>query len=82
MTSHGHDAWTGLALVVGTGGIGSAVATRLKQAFPDLRVMTAGRQGPPAQDLTLDIERDEDLEALSEKVVNLVMEKTGGVLRG
>lgn len=83
MTSHGHDAWTGLALVVGTGGIGSAVATRLKQTFPDLRVMTAGRQGPPAQDLTLDIERDEDLAALSEALraetgeLRLVINATG-----
>ena len=83
MTSHGHDAWTGLALVVGTGGIGSAVATRLKQTFPGLRVMTAGRQGPPVQDLTLDIERDEDLAALSEALraetgeLRLVVNATG-----
>ena len=83
MTSHGHDAWTGLALVVGTGGIGSAITARLKQTFPGLRVMTAGRQGPPAQDLTLDIERDEDLAALSEALraetgeLRLVINATG-----
>jgi len=83
MTSHGHDAWTGLALVVGTGGIGSAITARLKQTFPGLRVMTAGRQGPPVQDLTLDIERDADLAALSETLrgetgeLRLVVNATG-----
>ena len=83
MTSQGHDAWTGLALVVGTGGIGSAITARLKQTFPGLRVMTAGRQGPPVQDMTLDIERDADLATLSETLrgengeLRLVVNATG-----
>ena len=83
MTSHGNDAWTGLALVVGTGGIGSAITARLKQTCPRLRVITAGRQGPPVQDLTLNIERDADLAALGESLVaetdelRLVVNATG-----
>ena len=66
MTTHDDNAWTGLALVVGTGGIGSAFTARLKQHCPGLRVITAGRQGPPVQDLSLDLERDADLEALTD----------------
>ena len=66
MTTLGDSAWTGLALVVGTGGIGSAMTARLKQQCPGLRVITAGRQGPPLQDLSLDLERDADLEALTD----------------
>lgn len=66
MTTLGDSAWTGLALVVGTGGIGSAITARLKQQCPGLRVITAGRQGPPLQDLSLDLERDADLEALTD----------------
>ena len=66
MTTLGDSAWTGLALVVGTGGIGSAITARLKQRCPGLRVITAGRQGPPVQDLSLDLERDADLEALTD----------------
>ena len=66
MTTLGGNAWTGLALVVGTGGIGSAITARLKQQCPGLRVITAGRQGLPVQELSLDLERDADLEALTD----------------
>ena len=57
--------WVGLALVVGPGGIGSAVAAELKRTCPDLKVLTAGRHGPPASSLQLDIENDSDLDGLS-----------------
>ena len=57
--------WSGLALVVGPGGIGSAVATELSQCCPQLKVLTAGRHGPPACSLQLDIENDRDLERLA-----------------
>ena len=57
--------WAGLALVVGPGGIGSAVAAELKRCCPDLKVLTAGRHGPPASSLQLDLENDNDLEQLS-----------------
>ena len=66
MTTLGDSALTGMALVVGTGGIGSAITARLKQQCPGLRVITAGRQGPPVQELSLDLERDADLEALTD----------------
>tara|TARA_B000000565_G_scaffold41003_1_gene27315 strand:+ start:224 stop:952 length:729 start_codon:yes stop_codon:yes gene_type:complete len=56
--------WSGLALVVGPGGIGSSVAAELKQRCPDLKVLTAGRHGPPASSLQLDLENDSDLEQL------------------
>ncbi len=57
--------WVGLALVVGPGGIGSAVAAELERTCPDLNVLTAGRHGPPASSLQLDIENDTDLNQLS-----------------
>ena len=57
--------WVGLALVVGPGGIGSAVAAELERTCPDLKVLTAGRHGPPATSLRLDIENDTDLNQLS-----------------
>ena len=57
--------WVGLALVVGPGGIGSAVAAELERTCPDLKVLTAGRHGPPASSLQLDIENDTDLNQLS-----------------
>ena len=57
--------WVGLALVVGPGGIGSAVVAELKRTCPDLKVLTAGRHGPPASSLQLDIENDSDLDGLS-----------------
>ena len=57
--------WSGLALVVGPGGIGSAVAAELSQSCPQLKVLTAGRHGPPASSLQLDLDNDSDLEQLS-----------------
>ena len=60
--------WEGLALVVGAGGIGSAVADELAQRCPNLEVLTCGRKGTPDQDLTLNIEDDASLRAFSEAV--------------
>lgn len=60
--------WVGLALVVGPGGIGSAVAAELERTCPDLKVLTAGRHGPPASSLQLDIENDSDLNRLSSRL--------------
>ena len=56
--------WNGLALVVGPGGIGRAVAAELSQSCPQLKVLTAGRHGPPASSLQLDLDNDSDLEQL------------------
>jgi len=60
--------WSGLALVVGPGGIGTAVAAELSQSCPQLKVLTAGRHGPPASSLQLDLENDSDLEQLSTRL--------------
>ena len=57
--------WVGLALVVGPGGIGSAVAAELRRSCPGLKVLTAGRHGPSACSLRLDIENDSDLDGLA-----------------
>ena len=54
-----HDldsAWSGLAVVVGTGGIGSAVATALKERCRDLTVLRCGRPGSQGNDLSLDLD--------------------------
>ena len=56
------QSWTGTALVVGAGGIGSAVAQELSQRFSELTVLTCGRQGPPVQDLQVDLEDDASLD--------------------
>ena len=68
--------WEGTALVVGAGGIGAAVASELTQRCPKLSVLTAGRQGPPHQNLRLDLEADQDLAELAE-----VLLATGKPLR-
>ena len=61
-----HDnTWSGLALVVGTGGIGQAITERLQQRFPDLTLITAGRQGRTRHQVQLDLESDFDLERLA-----------------
>lgn len=57
--------WSGLALVVGAGGIGRAVASSLARRFPGLVVRTCGRQGPPLQDIRLDLEQDQSLQDLT-----------------
>ena len=56
------QSWTGTALVVGAGGIGSAVAQELSQRYSELTVLTCGRQGPPVQDLQVDLEDDASLD--------------------
>ena len=51
----------GSALVVGQGGIGSAISELLNQECPGLTVLPLGRRSQPRLDLC----RDEDLEELS-----------------
>jgi len=60
--------WNGLALVVGSGGIGTAVAATLRTRCPELTVLTTGRSGPPHQDLRLDLEDDDSLNALTSQL--------------
>lgn len=57
--------WNGLALVVGTGGIGEAISERLQQRFPDLTLVTAGREGGTRHQVQLDLESDADLGLLA-----------------
>ena len=59
------DNWNGLALVVGTGGIGQAICERLQQRFPDLTLVTAGREGGSRHQVQLDLESDADLGLLA-----------------
>ena len=59
------DNWNGLALVVGTGGIGQAISERLQQRFPDLTLVTAGREGGTRHQVQLDLESDADLGLLA-----------------
>ena len=66
MTVTASTEWVGLALVVGPGGIGSAVAAELNRTCPGLRVLTAGRQGPPNCSFQLDVENDSDLNGLTD----------------
>merc|ERR1712185_842731 len=56
--------WRGLALVVGTGGIGAAMASTLRLRCPDLTLLTAGRSGPPR----LDLEDDDFLDDLASQL--------------
>ena len=62
------EAWSGLALVCGTGGIGGAMATELQRTCPSLTVLTAGRGDQHAHDLQLDLESDNDLDRLSDEL--------------
>ena len=54
--------WSGLAIVVGTGGIGSAVARDLHRRCPNLDVLRCSRQGPPTAELSLDLDQSESFE--------------------
>ncbi len=54
--------WQGHALIVGRGGIGTALASALARRAPGLQVWTAGRQGA---DLGLDLEDDASLAQLA-----------------
>ena len=68
MVEEAPTTWAGLALVVGPGGVGAAVAAELKRTCPDLKVLTAGRHVPPATSLQLDLENDSDLDGLSPRL--------------
>ena len=63
------EAWSGLALVCGTGGIGGAVAKELQKSCPSLTVLTAGRGDQHAHDLQLDLESDNNLDHQGEQEI-------------
>lgn len=54
--------WQGHALIVGAGGIGTALADALPAIAPGLTLWTAGRRGGGPQHLPLDLEDEASLE--------------------
>jgi NAD(P)-dependent dehydrogenase (short-subunit alcohol dehydrogenase family) len=54
--------WQGHALIVGTGGLGTALAEALTARAPGLTLWTAGRRGAGPRHLPLDLEEDASLE--------------------
>jgi NAD(P)-dependent dehydrogenase (short-subunit alcohol dehydrogenase family) len=62
--------WRGHALVVGRGGIGSALLELLPERAPGLRLWSAGRSGPAGpRQLRLDLGDEASLRALTERAV-------------
>lgn len=57
--------WQGHALVVGAGGIGSALLQALPVRAPELVLWSAGRRGSGERHLPLDLEDDRSLAALA-----------------
>lgn len=62
----GWSDWQGHALIVGTGGIGGALADALDARAPDLTLWTAGRRRGGPRHLPLDLEDDASLERFTE----------------
>ena len=54
--------WSGLAVVVGMGGIGSAVADALTLHCPQLEILRCSRQGHPQADLAVDLDHPDSLD--------------------
>ena len=95
MESRGLSTWQGAALVVGTGGIGSALLEALAERAPDLQLLGASRQRPPGWEggaladtpfTPLDLTEPSSLEGLQRRLsdfppLRLVM-NTAGVLHG
>ena len=59
-------AWIGRALIVGRGGIGTALAEELQRSQPKLDVMLCGRTPGPSNSWPVDLESPQSLERLSE----------------
>lgn len=57
--------WQGHALVVGVGGIGSAIANRLRREAPGLTLWTAGRSAGSSRHLPLDLEQESSLRSFA-----------------
>jgi len=59
--------WQGHALIVGSGGLGTALAEALPSCAPGLTLWTAGRRGGGPRHLPLDLEDDASLERFKEQ---------------
>jgi NAD(P)-dependent dehydrogenase (short-subunit alcohol dehydrogenase family) len=95
MEIRGPSSWHGTALVVGTGGIGTALLQALAHRAPDLQLLGASRQRPPAWEdcaladtafMALDLTKPSSLEGLQRRLSALpplrVVINTSGVLHG
>ena len=95
LESRALNTWHGTALVVGTGGIGSALLEALAQRAPDLQLLGASRQRPPAWEdgaladtafTAVDLTNPSSLDGLQQRLgvlppLRLVI-NTAGVLHG
>jgi len=63
-----HSSWQGLALVVGAGGLGRALAACLAERYPTLDVVLCGRSLDPHLGWHLDLESSGSLEALQKRL--------------
>ena len=76
-------AWIGRALIVGRGGLGTALAEELQRRQPTLKVTLCGRTLGSDGDWLVDLESAESLQALSQRLLGdpqplrLVMNATG-----
>ncbi len=60
--------WQGLALVVGAGGLGRALAARLAECHPSLDVVLCGRSLSPSRGWQVDLESSHSLDALQRRL--------------
>ena len=77
MEIRGPSSWHGTALVVGTGGIGTALLQALAHRAPDLQLLGASRQRPPAWEdcaladtafMAVDLTKPSSLEGLQRRL--------------
>ena len=63
------DAWIGRALIVGRGGLGTALAEELQRRQPALEVMLCGRTMASSDEWLVDLECSKSLDALSQRLL-------------
>ena len=75
--------WDGVALIIGTGGIGKCISEYLKKTSPDLDVIVCGRNLTNENGIHLDLENDhsfisfENEISLFKKPLRLVINTSG-----
>lgn len=70
MPESGHDDWLGRALIVGGGGIGTALATQLARHCPNLLVTLCRRNPKGGEVWSLDLENSESLSRLTSRLLD------------
>ena len=63
--------WEGLALVIGTGGIGSSIAEHLRENAPKLDVFVCGRNNTDEKGIYLDLEDDNSFNSFENQIALL-----------